>query len=140
MMIARRSTLCLLVVLLLPLGGYLFRSRRLERHLQVGNLREATKEELVAKINAEAAKIKTLNATVDIAASVGGEKKGKVTDYQDIKGYMLVREPDQLRLIGLFPVVRNKAFDMVSDGTTFKLSIPARARFILGTTKVRQPA
>src|SRR6266404_6454565 len=119
MMIARPSKLLLVALLLLPLGGCLFRSHRVERHIQLGNLREATKEELVEKINAEASKIKTLNATVDIAASVGGEKKGKVTDFQDIKGYMLVREPDQLRLIGLFPVVRNKAFDMVSDGIEF---------------------
>ncbi len=139
-MIARPSKLLLVALLLLPLGGCLFRSHRVERRLQLGNLREATKEELVEKINSEAAKIKTLNATVDIAASVGGEKKGKVTDYQDIKGYMLVREPDQLRLIGLFPVVRNKAFDMVSDGIEFKLSVPARNKFIVGRNDVPQPA
>ncbi len=64
-------------------------------------LQTASKEQLVAYISAEAAKIKTLNATVDIATSVGGEKKGKVTDYEEIRGYILVRKPNLLRMIGL---------------------------------------
>ena len=64
---------------------------------------------------------------------MGGEEEGKVTDYQEIMGYILVRKPDMLRMIGLFPIVRNKAFDMVSDGTRFKLSIPAKNKFYVGS-------
>ena len=37
-----------------------------------------------------------------------------------------------LRMIGLYPIVRNKAFDMVSDGQEFKLSIPASNKFYVG--------
>src|SRR5438270_7832319 len=136
----RRTSAILVFFLLLPLTGCLWMSHPVKRTaVPVANLREATRDQLVNSINSEAAKIKTLNATVDIAASVGGEKKGKVTDYQDIKGYMLVREPDMLRLIGLFPIVRNKAFDMVSDGTTFKLAIPTKNKFIIGRNDVPQP-
>ena len=54
----------------------------------------------------------------------GGEE-GQSHRLQQISGYILVRKPDMLRMIGLFPIVRNKAFDMVSDGNEFKLSIPA---------------
>ena len=47
-------------------------------------------------------------------------------------------------MIGLFPIVRNKAFDMVSDGTEFKLSIPAKNKFYVGHNNVvisrRKPA
>jgi len=103
-------------------------------------LQTATKQELVARINQEATGIKTLNATVDIATSVGGEKKGKVTDYQQIKGYILVRKPDMLRMIGLFPIVRNTAFDMVSDGDRFKLSIPVKNKFYVGSAEVPKPS
>ena len=103
-------------------------------------LQTASKQELLDRINTEAAKIKTLNATVDIATSVGGEKKGKVTDYEEIRGYILVRKPDMLRMIGLFPIVRNKAFDMVSDGDEFKLSIPAKNKFYVGHNDVVHPA
>ena len=37
-----------------------------------------------------------------------------------------------LRMIGLYPIVRNTAFDMVSDGTDFKLWIPAKNKFVVG--------
>ena len=100
-------------------------------------LETATKQQLVDRINTEAAKIKTLNATVNIATSVGGEKKGKVTEFEEIRGYILVRKPDMLRMIGLFPIVRNKAFDMVSDGNEFKLSIPAREQVLRGPQRHR---
>jgi hypothetical protein len=38
-----------------------------------------------------------------------------------------------LRLKGLMPVVRNTAFDMVSDGREFKLWIPPRNKFVVGS-------
>src|ERR1051326_2343613 len=102
--------LALLVALLvLPLSGCFFRSHRVTPRLGSASLKEATKDQLISTIDTEAAKIQTLNATVDISAEIGGEKKGKVTDYQDIRGYLLVREPDMLRLIGLFPVLAKHA-------------------------------
>ena len=66
---------------------------------------------------------------------MGGEKRGKVTDFKEIRGYILVRKPNMLRMIGLYPIVRNKAFDMVSDGSEFKLSIPATNKFYVGHNK-----
>ena len=129
----------LVALLILPLSGCFFRSHRVAPRLGATSLKEATKDQLISTINDEAAKIQTLNATVDISAEIGGEKKGKVTDYQDIRGYLLVREPDMLRLIGLFPVVRNTAFDMVSDGTEFKLSIPVQKKFITGRNEIPMP-
>ena len=103
-------------------------------------LMSATQEELVERINHEAAKIQSLNATVDIQASVGGAKKGKVTDYTGIQGYVLVRKPRMLRMIGLLPVVRSKAFDMVSNGNEFKLSIPPKNRFVVGHNEIVKPS
>ena len=80
--------------------------------------------------------MKSLNATVNIDTSVGGAKKGKVTDYQQISGYILLRRPSMIRMIGLFPLVRNKAFDMVSDGNEFKLWIPVKNKFYVGHNDV----
>ena len=80
-----------------------------------------------------------MQATVDIDTSVGGDKKGKVTDYQQIRGYVLARKPEMLRMIGLLPIVRNKAFDMVSDGQEFKLWIPPKNRFVQGRNDVKTP-
>ena len=132
--------LLLALLALLPLGGCLFRTHTPPKRNIAGNLKESNRDDLVERINVEAQKIKTMNATVDIAASSGGEKKGKVTDYQEIRGYLLVRKPKDIRMIGLLPVVRNKAFDMVSDGQTFRVSIPPKNRFIVGRNDVIRPA
>ncbi len=132
----RRLWSLLALLALLPLGGCLFRTHTVaQRHIE-GNVKEATRDDLVARINEDAAKVQTMNATVDIAASSGGEKKGKVTDFQEIRGYILVRKPSELRMIGLLPVVRNKAFDMVSNGQTFRVSLPTKNRFIVGRNDV----
>jgi len=138
----RSGVLTSVAVLALLLGetGCLFRTRTVEMRTSTAKLESATKQQLVGFIQNEAAKIRTLNATVDIAASVGGEKKGKVTEFEEIRGFILVRKPNSVRMIGLFPIVRNKAFDMVSDGNEFKLSIPAKNKFYVGHNDVMHPS
>ncbi len=130
----------LLVAVILTSSGCLFRSHRVPVRSTAAAARSATLADLVNYIDHEAAAIKTLNATVDIDTTVGGAKKGKVTEFQQIRGYILVRKPAQLRMIGLFPVVRNRAFDMVSDVNGFKLSIPSKNRFIVGPPEVTTPS
>ena len=123
-------------VLLLSATGCLFHTRPVEVRVSSAKLQTATQQELIDRLNHDAGLIKTLNATVDIDSSVGGEKKGKVTDFKEIRGYVLVRKPNQLRMIGLYPIVRNKAFDIVSDGQEFKLSVPATNKFYIGHNQV----
>ena len=55
-----------------PLTGCLFRSRRVERQISTAPLKSATQAELIDYVNSQAAKIQTLQATVDIDTSVGG--------------------------------------------------------------------
>jgi hypothetical protein len=121
-----------LVLSILPSTGCLFRTRRVEQDISPVPLKAATKQELIAYINSQAAKIQTMQATVDIDTAVGGARKGKVTEYKEIRGYVLARKPAMLRMIGLLPIIRNTAFDMVSDGRDFKVSIPPKNRFVVG--------
>jgi len=132
----RWKRLVLAIAALAPLSGCLFRSHKVESRISTAPLRQATEVELINRINSEATKIKTLNATVDISTSIGGWTKGKITQYQSISGYILVRKPQMLRMIGLLPVVRNRAFDLVSNGQTFELSIPPKNRFVVGRNDV----
>jgi outer membrane lipoprotein-sorting protein len=120
------------------LTGCLFRTRTVSTRLSTAQLRYANLEQLVETINTNAGKLQSLNANVDIAVSTGGEKKGKVTDYRTFSGYVLVRKPEMLRMIGLVPVVRNRMFDMVSDGKSFELSIPPMNKFYVGSAQ-KQP-
>ena len=128
-----------LLFLVLPLTGCLFRSHKVERQYSTAQLKTATQQQLIEYVNDQAAKTRSLQATVDIDTSVGGTKKGKVTDYKEIRGYVLARKPAMLRMIGLMPIVRNRAFDMVSDGRQFKLWIPPKNRFIVGRNDVVHP-
>src|SRR5581483_8858191 len=133
---SRYPATVVLLLAMLPLGGCLFRTRRVQQNLSTVPLKTATKPELIAYINKQAAQIQTMQATVDIDTSVGGVKKGKITEYKEIRGYVLARKPAMLRMIGLLPIVRNRAFDMVSDGRQFKLSIPPKNRFVVGRNDV----
>lgn len=119
--------------------GCLFRSHKVENRTSSAVLKSATQQELIEVVNHDAEQIKTMNATVDIRAAAGGQKKGKVTEYTEIRGYILAEKPTMLRMIGLFPVVRNRAFDMVSDGANFKLWIPPKNKFIVGRNDIIKP-
>jgi hypothetical protein len=116
-----------------PLSGCLFRTRTVDRKFSDNPLKTATQQQLIEYVNAQAAKIQSMLATVDIDASVGDPKNGRITDYKEIRGYVLARKPAMLRMKGLMPVVRNTAFDMVSDGQKFKLWIPPQNRFVMGS-------
>ena len=124
--------LLLLTTATFPLGGCLFRTRTLDRQLSDRPLKAATQQDLIEYVNHEATKIQSMQATVDIDASAADLKNGRVTDYKEIRGYVLARKPAMLRMKGLLPLVRNTAFDMVSDGQEFKLWLPTRNKFVVG--------
>ena len=136
MSLLSRYRVLFLLVAIVPLSGCLFRSRKVERKVSTAPLKSATQAELINYINDQASKIRSMQATVDIDTSVGGEQKGKITDYKQIRGYVLARKPSMLRMIGLMPIVRNKAFDMVSNGSRFKLWIPPKNRFVEGGSEL----
>lgn len=115
-----------------PLGGCLFRTRPIERQFSNAPLKTSTQQELIDFVNTQAERVRSMQATVDIDASAADPKNGRITDYKEIRGYILARKPDVLRMKGLMPVVRNTAFDMVSDGKEFRLWIPPRNKFVTG--------
>src|SRR6202167_6069367 len=126
-----------LVFAVLPTTGCLFRTRPVEETYSKTPVRESSQSGLIDSINQHAEKVRSLQATVDIDTSVGGAKKGHVTDYKEIRGYVLAREPAMLHMIGLLPIVRTTAFDMVSNGQEFKLWIPPKNRFVTGRNEVQ---
>ena len=115
-----------------PLTGCLFRTRTLDRQFSDRPLKTATQQQLIEYVNGQASRIQSMQATVDLDASAGDAKSGRITDYKEIRGYVLARKPAMLRMKGLMPLVRNTAFDMVSDGQEFKLWIPPQNKFVVG--------
>src|ERR1700687_3231935 len=129
----RLFLLLLLTAATFPLSGCLFRTRIPDRQISDRPLKTATQQELIEYVNTQAAKIQSMQATVDIDASAGDVKNGRITDYKEIRGYVLARQPAMLRMKGLMPLVRNTAFDMVSDGQDFKVWIPTKNKFVMGS-------
>jgi hypothetical protein len=128
-----------LVLAVLPTSGCLLHRRAVEDRYSKAPLLQATRQQLIDTVNNQCAAIHSLKATVDIDASAGGIKKGEITDYKEIRGYILALKPGDLHMVGLMPIVRTTAFDMVSDGTQFKLWIPPKNRFVVGMENVPTP-
>jgi ribosomal protein S19E (S16A) len=96
----------------------------------------ATPEELVARLNQRWEALNTLTATVEIQASVIKTKEERREDYPTLRGWILMRKPAMLRVVGQYLGVR--AFDMASDGKVFTLSIPHQNRAIKGSNSMKK--
>jgi outer membrane lipoprotein-sorting protein len=99
-------------------------------------LQVATTPELVEAIDTQYKEIRNFTATVDMTPALGTTEKGQVTEYKEVRGYILFRQPDDIRIMGLLPVLHTTAFDMVSANNTFKLYIPSKNQFLLGCNNV----
>jgi len=123
-----------LFLILLAFPGCVARQRAITRKGAGPShtLQVASREALLQAIARQYAAVRDFNATVDMVPALGSAEKSKITEYKDVRAYILYRGPGDIRLVGLYPVVRNKAFDMVSNGTDFKLYLPVQGRFIRG--------
>jgi len=131
--------MCLLAVL--PgLTGCLRHTRKVQQAHVAGPALNADVAQLVNGINERYQAIQSLTATVEFTASTGGAHQGKQTDYTSFRGYILLRKPQMLRVLGLVPVLHTHAFDLASNGITFKLLIPPRNRAIEGSNALVKPS
>lgn len=133
------ALLCLFV--LLAASSCLARRRVITRNGgSKAALQTADRKSLLERVARNYEAVRDLSATVDMTPALGSAEKSKITEYKDVRGYVLFRRPADIRVIGLFPVVRNKAFDMVSDANAFRLYIPARNRFVTGRNEIISPS
>ena len=76
----------------------------------------ATKDQLLARLRGFSESIQSFNMKADMSPSVGSVNGGELTDYATIRAYILFRKPDEIRVLGLDPVVHSTTiFDMVSN-------------------------
>ncbi len=102
--------------------------------------KDATPDQLVQIVNETNARVQSLKATVTFQVSVGGERKGKVTEFTSLSGYIRLRAPQALRVVGLLPIVHTQAFDLASDGQSFDLLIPHNNKAYTGLNTMQQPS
>src|SRR5690242_6661239 len=100
----------------------------------------ASAQDLIQRVAEQFAEVHDFTITVDMTPALGTAEKSRITEYKDVRGYILFRKPAEIRIVGLYPVVRNTAFDMVSDGVNFKLYVPVKNRFLVGSNTIETPS
>lgn len=100
----------------------------------------SNKANLVAQYNQQARNVKSINAAVTMTLIAGSAYNGVIKQYHQVNGFILARQPADIRVIGQVPVVGTNIFDMVSDGETFRIFIPSRNQFITGPARLERPS
>jgi outer membrane lipoprotein-sorting protein len=100
----------------------------------------ASKAELLARYDHQAASIENLTATVHMTPTAGSALSGVIEQYHEVNGFILAARPAFIRVIGQAPIVAKDIFDMVSDGQTFRIYIPSKNKFIIGPNGLQHPA
>src|SRR6202795_2103959 len=96
-------------------------------------IRDASRDELLEKYNEIARGIKSVNATVELKPIAGSKYSGVIEEYHEVKAFLLAARPAEIRMIGQAPVVGTTVFDMTSDGETFRVWIPSKNKFLVGS-------
>jgi outer membrane lipoprotein-sorting protein len=128
---ARRAAAAALALPVL-LSGCLVTRRKLPVPRAPAVVQDATPSQLVKQLNDRWAALQTLNATVDMKATVTHTQKGESSEYPAIRGIILLKKPSMLRVYGRVPVVGTRLLDMTSDGKEFTLWIPSKNEAIEG--------
>src|SRR5207253_8034648 len=92
-----------------------------------------TLDQLLNQVDQRYNALNTSTLSVEISASTGGSQEGKIKESLNFSGYIILSKPEDIRVLLQLPVVRSRALDMVSDGKTFKMSIPPRSCAIVGS-------
>jgi len=101
-------------------------------------IREASREELLEKYNEIARGVKSVNAIVELKPIAGSKYSGVIEEYHEVKAFLLAERPAEIRMIGQAPVIGKTVFDMASDGETFRVWIPSKNKFLVGSVALER--
>jgi outer membrane lipoprotein-sorting protein len=101
-------------------------------------VRDATRDELLDKYNEIARVVKSVNATVELKPTAGSKYSGVIEEYHEVKAFLLAQRPAQIRVIGQAPLIGKTVFDMASDGETFRVWIPSKNTFLVGSVSAER--
>ena len=132
----RRVPTCVLLAAVAAISGGCKGGKVVTAHTVITQrpiVQDGTREELLDRYNRVAHNTKTLNATVELKPTAGSKYSGVIDEYHEVKAFLLAARPAQIRMIGQAPVVGTTVFDMASDGETFRVFIPSKHKFLVGT-------
>jgi outer membrane lipoprotein-sorting protein len=133
-----RAPAAALLFPVLLLSGCVWTTRKLPVPKAPSIVQMVTPSDLVVRLNQRWAALDSLNATVEIQASMLKSKEGVAKDYTTFRGHILIRKPEMLRVLGQVPVLGTRMFDMVSDGKDFTLWIPSKNMAFKGANTLKK--
>lgn len=122
----------------LLLSGCVFTTHKLPVPKPPVVTQTVTPSELVNQLNTRWQSINSLTAKVQIQLSVLKQKEGLAKDYTTIRGQIVMRKPESLRVVGMVPVLGTRVFDMASDGKDFTVSIPVLSKAYRGPNTLKK--
>ena len=125
-----------LIAMAPALTGCLTHTRSVPKTRPADVVLNATLDQLLKQVDTRFEAVQTINSSVEIAATTGGGRQGKVVEHPSFSGYIFLRKPEDLRVLLRVPVLGSQALDMVSDGKNWKLWIPPRHLAYAGTIQV----
>ncbi len=99
---------------------------------------EASHEQLLDRYDTIAHNLQSLNATAELKPSAGSAYTGVISEYHEVKTFLLASRPYNIRLIGQVPIAGTTVFDMASDGHDFEVSIPSKNQFLVGPVSLHR--
>ena len=93
----------------------------------------ASLDQLLQQVAARYKATQSATLYVEISASTGGSREGKVTTSVNFSGYIILQNPDHIRILLKVPVLGSRAMEMVSDGKAFRLVVPPKDCAIVGS-------
>ena len=96
-------------------------------------IRDSSRDELLDKYNEIARSVKSVNATVELRPTAGSKYSGVIEEYHEVKAFLRAQRPAQIRMIGQAPIIGKTVFDMASDAETFRVWIPSKNKFLVGS-------
>ncbi|MBZ5535518.1 MAG: hypothetical protein LAO31_06145 [Acidobacteriia bacterium] len=134
-MTTNRSGIPILLFLLLAStgAGCVVKTHKVKEFERPKSAQTASLQDLIHRLNSEAETISSFQAKVRFDLRSGSIASGELKNYHEIKGFLLYRSPDHLRMIGQIPSFGLNALDMVSNGREFRVSFAPYRKFIIGS-------
>ena len=99
--------------------------------------RTASRQDLINTIQ-RIASVESMKAKIEITLTVQTSERNRETRYRNVQGALVIRRPGWIRTSAEAPGGIAKAYDMVSDGTTFQVHLPWQNRVYEGETSLVQ--
>jgi outer membrane lipoprotein-sorting protein len=123
--------ICLL--LLLVTAGCLKRTRAIPVDQRLLPAKSAARAELLQGLEEKSKRVQTVKGTITLDLAGGGPKSGVLTEYRQTKAVVAAQRPDHIRIQVQAPIVLTTLATMVSDGIQYKVLIPIKNQFAVGS-------